>query len=299
MTDVRRVAGAGVGLALERWGGDARGPALLMLHGVSRCGRGFAGLLPPLLPRFDVHTLDHRGHGASDRAASYLVRDYAADCIAVVERELSGPVVLQGHSLGSLVALLVAAALPGRVKALVLEDPPGPAFLAGVSRSDYAALFGLYQRHAGSPLPVGELARVLADAELTGESGPPRRFGAIRDAAGVRFTAACLGRVDPAVFAPLLSDAWLESVDLLEAARRVVCPVLLLRADPALGGMLPDGDVAALVAALGDVAVIDFSAGSPWGRAGHGILGQTPEAMARFVIPFLESTSVADRGGAA
>lgn len=294
MNTTRRVVGAGPSLALESWPADPRSPSLLLLHGVSRRGRGFSGVVPALLPHYAVHTLDHRGHGASDRAASYLVRDYAADCAAVVERDLPGPVVLQGHSLGSLVALLVAAALPGKVAAVVLEDPPGPTFLEGVSRSDYAALFELYRRHAGSTLAIGDLARVLADAELAGVAGPPRRFGAIRDAAGVRFTAACLKRVDPAVFAPLVSDAWLDGVDLLDAARHVACPVLLLRADPALGGMLPDGDFAALRAALADVAAIDFSAGSPWGRAGHGILGQFPEAMARFVIPFLESASVAD-----
>ena len=294
MRGTRRVAGAGPGLALESWPADPQAPSLLLLHGVSRRGRGFAGVVPALGSRYALHALDHRGHGASDRAGSYLVRDYAADCAAVVERALSGPVVFQGHSLGALVALLVAAALPERVAAVVLEDPPGPTFLAGVSRSDYSTLFELYRRHAGSPLAVGELARVLADAELASRAGPPRRFGAIRDAAGVRFTAACLKALDPATLEPLLADAWLEGVDLVAAAREVRCPVLLLRADPALGGMLPDADLAALLGALRDVALVDFSAGSPWGRAGHGILGQFPDAVARFVIPFLESTAVAD-----
>lgn len=294
MNTTRRVAGAGPSLALESWPADPRSPALLLLHGVSRRGRGFAGAVPSYGGRYAIHTLDHRGHGASDRAGSYLVRDYAADGEAVVSDALAGPVVLQGHSLGALVALLVAAALPDRVAAVVLEDPPGPTFLAGVSRGDYAPLFELYRRHAGSTLAVGELARVLAAAELRSTAGPPRRFGAIRDAAGVRFTADCLKRVDPEVFGALLSDAWLDGVDLVDAARRVRCPVLLLRADPALGGMLPDADLAALVAAFRDVALVDFSAGSPWGRAGHGILGQFPDAIARFVVPFLESTSVAD-----
>lgn len=294
MSSTRRVAGAGPGLALQSWPADPRAPSLLLLHGVSRRGRGFAGVVPSLQHRFSVHALDHRGHGASDRSESYLVRDYVADCIAVVEGALVGPVVLQGHSLGALVALLVAAARPERVAAVVLEDPPGPTFLAEISRSDYASLFELYRRHAGSPLPVGELARVLADAELASHAGPPRRFGDIRDAAGLRFTAACLACLDGATMDPLLADAWLEGVDLVAAAREVRCPVLLLRADPALGGMLPDGDLSALVGALRDAALVDFSAGSPWGRAGHGILGQFPDAVARFVIPFLESTAVAD-----
>ena len=50
--------------------------------------------------------------------------DYAADALAFVEA-LPSPATLYGHSLGALVAASVAAALPGRVAGVVLEDPPG------------------------------------------------------------------------------------------------------------------------------------------------------------------------------
>jgi len=297
MSAVQRVAGAGGSLALETWaGGDPSSPQLLLLHGVSRRGCSFAPAVPALVPHFRVHALDQRGHGASDRAGSYLVRDYAADAAHVAAR-LDGPLVLYGHSLGALVALATAAALPANVVAVVVEDPPGPSFLATVATGDYGAVFELYRRHAGSGLSVGHLARLLADAPLESpRGGARRRFGDIRDAAGIRLTAACLKSLDPAVIDPLLAGRWLEGVDWLGTARSVACPVLLLRADPALGGMLVDADATALVGELADPTVVDFSAGSPWGHAGHNILAQAPDILPRYVIPFLLSTVVGGRG---
>lgn len=298
MSAVRRVEGAGVTLALESWTGhDASAPPLLLLHGVSRRGSTFLPAVPSFLPAFAVHALDHRGHGASGRAGSYLVRDYAADAVRVAGA-FARPVVLYGHSLGALVALITAAALPGKIAAVVVEDPPGQGFLARVGEGDYRPIFELYRRYAGSALPVPQLARLLDAAVLESPAGgPPRRFGAIRDAAGVRLTAACLKALDPAVLDPLLGGEWLGGVEWPAALGAVACPVLLMRGEPALGGMLPAADFQSLCEALADVTVVDFAARSPWGTAGHNILGQCPDVLPRFVIPFLLAAVAGGEGG--
>lgn len=274
---------SGAGVTLAGWtGGHPTRPPVLLLHGVSRRRATFAPLLPWLLPRFSVRAYDHRGHGASDRAAGYLVSDYAADAVRVVGS--LGTPVLYGHSLGALVALLTAAARPEQVAAIVLEDPPGPTFLATVDRSPYAAVFRLYREHAGSELAVGELARVLAAAPVPGAPGmPATTFGAGRDPASVRFTASCLKCLDPATMDPLLADAWLDGIDWEGTLRRVTCPVLVLRADPARGGMLPDGDFHRMCDALADPTAIDLPG------IGHNAVGQQPDLVPRFVIPFLET----------
>jgi len=105
--------------------GPEHGPPVLFLHGVSRSGRDFVPLFPALAGSWQLHTLDHRGHGGSDRAPrrAYRITDYARDAAAVV-RALGRPVVLFGHSLGAVTAAAVAAAEPGLVRAAVLEDPP-------------------------------------------------------------------------------------------------------------------------------------------------------------------------------
>jgi len=272
--------GDGVMLAGES-AGQGRQP-LLLLHGVARRRGTFAPLLPWLLPRFRVHAYDQRGHGASARGESYVVRDYAADGLKVVDA--IGEPVLYGHSLGALVALLVAAARPDAVAGIVLEDPPGPSFLSAIDRSPYAAVFSLYRAHAGSGLPVGDLARVLAAAPIPGASGmPATTFGATRDPASVRFTASCLKTLDPATMDPILAGAWLAGIDWEATLGRVTCPVLVLRADPTRGGMLPEGDFRTLCAALADVTPVDLPG------IGHNAIGQQPDLVPRMVMPFLES----------
>ena len=280
----RHVAGDGVRLTLFESATDAE-RAILFLHGVGRRFGSFAPLLPHVLPRWRIAGLDHRGHGASDRAADgYRVVDYAADTVAVVAGQFAAPVILHGHSLGALVALATAAAVPAHVAAVVLEDPPGPSFVSQIAHTGYHALFELFQRHAGSRLAVADLARELAEARLPPPGGgAPRRLGDVRDAASLRFTARCLADADPAVFAPLFDGSWLAGLPWEPTLAAVRCPVLLLRADMALGGMLPADDADLLERQLGDLTRIECRG------VGHTIHGQAPELLARFLLPFLEA----------
>jgi len=278
-----RMVPAGCGdLALTSWGDPASAP-LLMLHGVARRGDTFTPLLPWLVPEWRVAAVDHRGHGRSSRADSYLVRDYAADAVMVVERQFDRPVVLYGHSLGALVAVVTAAAIPRRVAAIVLEDPPGPGFLGDLRHSVYHGLFAAYRLLAGQRRPVVDLARSLADVELVDPStGTSTRLGAVRDAAALRFLAACLADLDPAVMTPLVAGDWLTACDLSAALAAVRCPVLMLRADPRAGGMLPDADSRLFTGRLRDLAAVDLPLGT-----GHTVHGTSPELVIRHLLPFL------------
>jgi len=69
-----------------------------------------------------VLAVDLRGHGESGWPGTYSIALMAADVGDLLERRGDGPVDLVGHSLGGLVALRVAAALPQRVRRLALED---------------------------------------------------------------------------------------------------------------------------------------------------------------------------------
>lgn len=140
--------------------GPVHGPPLLMFHGVLRRWQGFVPLAGALATRWHVHALDHRGHGKSDRVAGqYQVIDYIRDMAAVVSQQFRKPVVLYGHSLGAMVAMGVAAAIPDRVKAIVLEDPP------------------LDTMGADRPLGIAQLlcrgAIAAADAGLAAGDRPP------------------------------------------------------------------------------------------------------------------------------
>ena len=54
--------------------GPPAAPALLLIHGVTRCWQDWEALLPALTREWRVIGLDQRGHGDSARAERYLER---------------------------------------------------------------------------------------------------------------------------------------------------------------------------------------------------------------------------------
>lgn len=262
--------------------GPEDGPPVLFLHGVSRIGRDFAPLFPAFQGSWQVLAVDHRGHGGSGRAATYRVVDYVRDAVAVV-RGLSRPVVLYGHSLGALTAAGVAAAEPERIRGVVLEDPPGASFLARLKDSPYYAQFAAVRRLAGQPRPVSELARELANLPLPQPNGTTARLGDYRDLTALRFAARCLPALDPAVLDPLLEGGWLDGYDEEAVWRAIRCPVLLLRGEPARGGMLPAADADRLERTIPDCFRVEVPSG------GHLIHWLATEACVRLTLGFVES----------
>lgn len=262
--------------------GPRAGPALWLVHGLSRCWEDFAPLLPHLAPRWHLRALSHRGHGTSARApGAYRVADYVPDLVAAV-RAAGEPCALVGHSLGALVALGAAAAVPELVSGVALLDPPGPEFLAHLDRTPYFAVWAALQRFAGRA-DTSAVARELADLRLPDGAGGTARYGDTRDAANVRFVARCLRDVDPGVFDPPLRKRWLDGFDPIATARRVRCPALLVVADPARGGVLTPADATALAAALPDGSRADLPG------TGHLVHWQDAPGTLRLLHAFLHS----------
>lgn len=104
----------------------AGGARAVVVHGLGEHAgrqRNVAGFLARR--GFDVVAFDHRGHGRSDGARGALRRqaDLVDDLAAIVDSGASAPILLVGHSMGGLVALLHALAHPETVAALVLSSP--------------------------------------------------------------------------------------------------------------------------------------------------------------------------------
>jgi len=270
------------GVLLNCASGPPSGPPLLLLHGVGRRWQDFLTLTPALAQRWQVHALDLRGHGQSARASQYRVIDYAQDVIAYLRTQVGTPAVVYGHSLGALVAAAVAAELPRLVRAVVLEDPPAPALLHNLPQTPFFAQFTGMQALAGTERPVAEVARALADLRLPGPAGTVR-LGDLRDAAALRFVARCLREVDPALYTPLLQGQWLDGYDVPRVFGGIRCPVLLLRADERCGGMLRAEEADELTGLMADCLRIDLAG------VGHLLHWQTPDAVLRLTVNFLES----------
>ena len=102
-------------------------PVLLLLHGLTDSGAGWADAVRHWQDRFALVAVDHRGHGTSPRFTEQQLAahpgDVMVDDTVHLLEQLPEPPVVLGHSLGGAVALAAAVRRPDLVRALVLEDP--------------------------------------------------------------------------------------------------------------------------------------------------------------------------------
>jgi pimeloyl-ACP methyl ester carboxylesterase len=112
----------GIRIHYLRTGGDR--PPVVLLHGLLGSGACWTPLARALEAELDVVMPDARGHGGSSAPHhGYGYDDHANDVVGLLRAlELSRPVLL-GHSMGGMVAAVVASRGAGLLRGLVLVDP--------------------------------------------------------------------------------------------------------------------------------------------------------------------------------
>jgi 3-oxoadipate enol-lactonase len=111
----------GVRLACRAWG-TSDAPPLVLLHGLGEGGADWDGVAAAFARHYRVYAPDLRGHGLSDWPGDYSVELMRADVLGFLDALDLNQVDLIGHSMGGLVACLLAQEQPERVRALILED---------------------------------------------------------------------------------------------------------------------------------------------------------------------------------
>ncbi|MET1077319.1 MAG: alpha/beta hydrolase [Pseudomonas sp.] len=104
--------------------GPQDGLPVIALHGWLDNAASFTRLAPRL-QGLRIVALDFAGHGHSEHrpaGAGYAIWDYVLDVLQVAEQFGWKRFSLLGHSMGAIVSVLLAAALPERVERLALID---------------------------------------------------------------------------------------------------------------------------------------------------------------------------------
>jgi pimeloyl-ACP methyl ester carboxylesterase len=97
---------------------------LVLLHGLAANGLCWTFIAHELESEYDVIMPDFRGHGQSSAPEhGYRYDDHANDVVGLIKGlGISAPVLI-GHSMGGLVAAVVASHHPAIIRGLILADP--------------------------------------------------------------------------------------------------------------------------------------------------------------------------------
>lgn len=262
----------GTGLHYLEWPGPRAEPVLLFLHGGGLHAHTFDVTALLLRPAGRLVALDLRGHGDSEWAAEggYGSEVIASDIEAVLTALGARRVFVVAHSLGGMASLLWAARRPSSLAGLVIVDVgPDIDFAAGRSVSDL-----IRQRPAFADLEEAERSvygrlPARADADAVATSGIALNLAWADDGS-------LTWKHDPAQFRP---GSVAGPGRLRQAARRVACPVLVLR-----------GERSRVFSDAGAAELAGLIPGARWERvpgAGHNIQSSNPRGLAEAVTAFL------------
>lgn len=106
---------------------EGTGPPILLLHGYACDSHDWSFQIPLLLSlNYTVVALDQRGHGRSSThrdSHSYTLQHFADDAVALLRHLNLGPAIIMGHSMGTVIASIVAVEYPDVVDGLILVHP--------------------------------------------------------------------------------------------------------------------------------------------------------------------------------
>ena len=135
--------------------GNPNGAPVLLLHGYTDTSRSWS-LIAPYLDGYRLLIPDQRGHGAADApACCYSLSNYADDARLFLDALGVRRAAVAGHSMGSMVAITMAAEYPERVSKLVLI---GSTALAPVKRGEW-----LYDQVAALRAPLDPGSQFMRD----------------------------------------------------------------------------------------------------------------------------------------
>lgn len=255
------------------WGNPGAVP-MVLVHSLTGSAHYWDFFARSLRRDYHVVALDQRGHGDSSRAEKYGPREYVADLTGFMDALGLTGMVLIGHSLGGINAIVYAAEHPDRVSQLVIVDigpeiaPSGAEEIRRIIASRPETFNSeeevFRQIHKERPYHSEAFIRHLI------------KYTMRRDASG-----GIIYKYDPALRRVKISSSkWLWPF-----LRQVVCPTLVVRgADSNM--LLPE-------AARKMVEALPFGATVVIERATHGVPGDNPEAFEAAVRQFLRDESQA------
>ena len=210
--------------------GPADGLPVIALHGWLDNANSYARLAPQL-KGLRIVALDLAGHGYSEHrpvGAGYALADYAHDVLRVAEQLGWERFGLLGHSLGAIISVQLAGALPERVSHLALIDGVIPPTL---SEQDAAERLGLalqaQLRLEGKRKSVYPTLEEGVEARMKGMVAVSREAAELLAQRGLMpVPGGCSWRSDSRLTLP--SPTRLNQDQAMAFVKRIACPACLV-----------------------------------------------------------------------
>lgn len=262
-----------------------KGPPILLVHGWMGSWYHWRKLMPLLAASHTVIAVDARGYGESDKPNDgYDGRTIVGDLRGILKPLGLGPVIVVGHDMGALPALLLTADHPEEVAGLVYVDEPLPGYnldqYTSFSKSNPFVYWWFAfnsQPHIAALMWEGK-EDVLVDYFLTAMAADPTSISAADKAEYVR------GLRKPGGLHGSFGwyrDVLMTADQIVDATEeKITTPVLALNGQFGHPGVL---EQMRLVANDVTGETIPF--------CGHLIAEEQPAAMARAILAFAASLS--------
>lgn len=284
---------------------DTGRPGLLLIPGQGSLWHDYAKVLPDLSVDFDVVVVDVHGHGNSSWNSADYYATVIADDLVLLGRELfDTPFLVAGHSSGGLIAVQMAAAHPGDIAGVLIEDAPffstGPGRVPGTFvGQDIDLLAGYLTQVEGPDRENDYLSYALPDTYigtlfgnvwpfLSGQVIAQRRKNP-QGTPNIWYLGPAINRIWESISHPhdrwwshafFISRSWHENFDQATALRSVTAPTTFLKAtttygeDGVLFAALNEEDLARVEQLLVDNQTVRV-------RAGHDIHFEKPDVFTR------------------
>jgi pimeloyl-ACP methyl ester carboxylesterase len=253
--------------------GDVEHPPVLLLHGGNQSAHSWDLVSLHLADRYHIVAPDQRGHGDSEwsRDVDYTLGALARDAAALIgDRGLRSPIIV-GHSMGGMVALLLAKLHPEILRALVIVD-----VAPELSERGTAVIRDFVKRNVEFDDPEEFLDRVARYDPFRKREHMARtlKYNLLRRADGKYVSKHDRRRVD---------DPFGSEIVTLDCVRQFAFPTLVVRGGESTV-LEPD-------------AAERFTDALPEGRlvtvpdCGHNVHSQNTPGFLAALVPFLESAA--------
>ena len=250
------------------WGTSNNKTPMLLLHGLCSNAHYWDLFASNMKHEYRVLALDQRGHGGSSWAKEYGPKYFITDLESFITKLNLNRLILIGHSMGGIIAMIYTAQHPEQIDKLVIIDIGPEIHKEGIERMEMERASEPDEFYAEADL-IAHLRRRqprYSDAFIVHQAKCSTRLNQ---------SGKLIFKRDKALKrAELRSSEWLWDYLML-----IVCPTLILHGSES--DILSPQIARKMVDALAFGSTVDIE------RAGHGIPGDNPENFEAEVRKFL------------